>query len=96
MMLYPSANRDPRKFKNPETFDVRREFTKGQLAFGYGRHFCLGARLARSEALVVFQELLRRLPDWSIDGTPTYSRSSFIRGLTSLPLAFTPGQRVAG
>lgn len=96
MMLYPSANRDPRKFKDAETFDVRREFTKGQLAFGYGRHFCLGARLARSEALVVFQELLRRVPDWSIDGTPTYSSSSFIRGLTSLPLAFTPGKRVAG
>jgi hypothetical protein len=61
LMLYPSANREPRKIKDAETFDVRREFTKGQFAFGYGRHFRLGARRARSEALVVFRELLRPL-----------------------------------
>ncbi len=93
VMLYPPANRDPRKFTDPETFDVRRTFQKGQLAFGYGRHFCLGARLARSEALVMLQELLRRIPDWRIDGTPTFTSSSMIRGPATLPLAFTPGPR---
>lgn len=95
LLLYPAANRDPRKFDEPEAFNVRRNFVKGQLAFGYGRHFCLGARLARSEAMVVFQELLRRMPDWAVSGTPQFSQSSFIRGLNALPLSFTPGPRSA-
>ncbi len=93
MMLYPPANRDPRKFDNPQQFDIRRNFKKGQLAFGYGRHFCLGARLARAEVKVVFEEVLRRMPDWELDGEPTLAVSSFIQGYTRLPLRFTPGAR---
>lgn len=93
MMLYPAANRDPRKFDDPNTFDIRRNFKKGQLAFGYGRHFCLGARLARAEVKVVFEEVLRRMPDWQLDGEPTWAVSSFIQGATKLPLSFTPGAR---
>jgi len=93
IMLYPPANRDPRKFDDPQTFDLRRNFKKGQLAFGYGRHFCLGARLARAEVKVVFEEVLRRMPDWQLDGDPTWAVSSFIQGITKLPLTFTPGKR---
>ena len=94
MMLYPAANRDPRKFDNPQSFDIRRSFKKGQLAFGYGRHFCLGARLAREEVKVVFEAVLRRMPDWQLNGEPTRAISSFIQGFTSLPLSFTPGPRL--
>ena len=93
LLLYPAANRDPRKFDDPHTFNVRRKFKKGQLAFGYGRHFCLGARLARAEVKVVFEEVLRRMPDWQLDGEPTWALSSFIQGATKLPLTFTPGPR---
>lgn len=91
IMLYPAANRDPRRFEDPESFNVRRVFDKPHLAFGYGRHFCLGARLARTEAQVVIEEALRRMPDWELAGTPRYNSSSFIRSITHLPLRFTPG-----
>ena len=93
LMLYPPANRDPRKFDDPHTFDIRRKFKKGQLAFGYGRHFCLGARLARAEVRVVLEEVIRRMPDWQLDGEPDWAISSFIQGITRMPLTFTPGTR---
>ena len=96
MMMYPPANRDPRKFDDPHTFDIQRKFKKNQLAFGYGRHFCLGARLARAEVRVVIEETLRRMPDYQLDGDPTWAVSSFIQGITKMPLKFTPGQRENG
>jgi cytochrome P450 family 142 subfamily A polypeptide 1 len=87
-MFYPPANRDPRKFKDPDTFDVRRKFDARPIAFGYGKHFCLGASLARTEAKVVVEEVLRRLPDLRLAEEPTWARSSFIRGITRMPLLF--------
>jgi cytochrome P450 family 142 subfamily A polypeptide 1 len=91
VMMYPPANRDPRHFDDPHRFDVRREFKKGQLAFGFGRHFCLGAPLARLEVKVVMEEVLKRMPDFDLAGEPVFQRTSFIRGLIELPLRFTPG-----
>lgn len=94
IMLYPPANRDPRRWTDPETFDVRRDFKKTKnLAFGFGHHFCIGAWLARLEGQVVFEQMLKRMPDWRVAGETTYQHSSFVRGLTSLPLEFTPGAR---
>jgi len=94
VMMYPPANRDPRYFDDPHTFDVRREFKKGQLAFGFGRHFCLGAPLARLEVRVVLEEVLKRMPDFDLDGEAVFQRTSFIRGLLELPLKFTPGEKI--
>jgi cholest-4-en-3-one 26-monooxygenase len=90
IMLYPSANRDPEVFEDPDRFDVQRE-PNPHLAFGFGPHFCMGASLARLELKVMFSELLRRLPDLHLAGEPTpRRRSNFISGPEAMPVAFTP------
>jgi cholest-4-en-3-one 26-monooxygenase len=89
-MFYPSANRDDEVFADAGRFDVTRE-PNPHLAFGGGgRHFCLGASLARLEIRVLFEELLRRLPDIELDGAPRRLRSNFINGIKTLPVRYTP------
>jgi cytochrome P450 family 142 subfamily A polypeptide 1 len=89
-MIYPAANRDPRVFEHPRRFDIRRSFEKPALAFGWGKHYCLGASLARLEMKVVLEGLLSRLPDIRLDPErkPVERPSSFLRGLASLPVRF--------
>ena len=65
LLLYASANRDPRAFTDPDRLDVTREHNR-HVAFGFGTHFCLGASLARLEIRVMFEELLRRIPAWEL------------------------------
>jgi len=60
--LIGSANRDPAKFRDPDVFDLRRA-ENSHLSFGFGIHFCLGAPLARMEARIVLETLLRLAPD---------------------------------
>ena len=92
-MWYISANRDEAQFDDPYRFDVTRA-PSGQGAFGTGgAHFCLGAHLARREIVVMFTELLGRLPDIEATGTPEKLRSNFIHGIKRLPAAFTPVAR---
>ena len=90
IVMYPSANRDPRAFADPDTLDVQRHPNQ-HLAFGFGPHFCMGASLARLELRVMFGELLRRVPDLHLAGDPLPRRSSnFISGPEAMPVAFTP------
>jgi cholest-4-en-3-one 26-monooxygenase len=90
MLMYPSANRDPDVFEDPDTFDITRT-TNQHLAFGFGPHFCLGASLARIELKVMFSELLRRLPDLHLAGPAEPRRASnFISGPEAMPVEFTP------
>jgi cytochrome P450 len=88
-LWYGSANRDEEVFANADTFDVARD-PNDHLAFGIGPHFCLGANLARLEIRIMFEELLRRLPDIELAGPVARLRSSFIHGIKSMPVAFTP------
>ena len=85
LLLIGSANRDPRVFPDPDRYDLSRDTTE-LVSFGVGRHFCLGASLARLEARIVLDELVRRVADYEVD--PAGARrvhSVNVRGFESLP-----------
>ena len=81
-------------FDAPDTFDISRS-PNHHLAFGIGEHFCLGANLARLEIRILFEEILRRLPDMEIAGEVRRLRSSFIDGIKEIPVRFTPESKRA-
>ena len=92
LLLYPAGNRDERVFPDPGRFDVERT-PNDHVAFGgFGTHFCLGASLARLELRVLFEQLLRRLPDIELaSGDLPLRPSNFIVGIEKMPVRFTPG-----
>ena len=84
------ANRDEEVFDRPDEFDVART-PNPHLAFGHSAHFCLGASLARLEIRVMLEEVLLRLPKMRLadpEATVARTHSSFIRGITGLPVVF--------
>jgi cytochrome P450 len=89
-LWHVAANRDPAAIADPDVFDVRRAGVK-QLAFGGGRHFCLGNQLARLELRVAFEETLRRMPDATAAGPAQRFANNTFHWMTSLPVSFTPG-----
>jgi cytochrome P450 len=104
MVLNGAANRDPRHFEDPETFDPARANARHHLAFGRGPHTCPGAPLARAEARVGIERILDRTTDIRISESvhgpadarkyrylPTY----ILRGLTHLNLEFTLAEEPA-
>ena len=88
LMMYPTANRDPEEFEDPDVFRIDRNPI--HLGFGIGNHFCLGANLARMELRVAFEELLRRLPDMEYDGGPEMKPSSLVRAHIHMRVRYTP------
>lgn len=89
LLLTGSANRDERKFGDPDRLDLKRP-PKRHLAFGEGVHFCLGAPLARLQGRVVFEELGARLPVYEISGPVKRVGKVNSRGVESLPVVFKP------
>jgi len=92
LLCYESGNRDETMFERPDEFDIHRD-PNHHLAFGgYGRHFCLGANLARLEIRVLFEEVLRRLPDLELadQRRAPYRHGNFVLGFESIPVRFTP------
>jgi cholest-4-en-3-one 26-monooxygenase len=86
VMWYVSSNRDPERFPEPDRFDVTREPNDHQAFGAGGRHFCLGAALARLELRLLFEETLNRHPHISLDGAPEYVVSPFVNQLRTLPV----------
>lgn len=66
LLLFGAANRDPLRYKDPDTFNLHRD-NISHLTFGKGVHYCLGANLARLEGRVALDELLNRWPEWEVD-----------------------------
>jgi cytochrome P450 len=85
-----SANRDEAAFAEPDRLDITRADNR-HLGFGQGIHYCLGAPLARLEAQIAIDTLVRRMPGLRLKCEPEalrWRRSLILRGLESLPLAF--------
>lgn len=94
MLSQAAASRDPRLITEPKKVNLDRP-APVNLAFSYGPHRCIGAHVGRLQVRVALDELLRRMPDFSIpDGyTPVYSNSSVARNMDELQLVFTAGPR---
>jgi cytochrome P450 len=95
-MWYSAGSRDPATIDDPDRFDVSRQKPPHQAFGGGGAHFCLGNALARLELRVLFEELMRRVPDMQFAGPITRLTSNFSNELTSMPVTFTPGNCEGG
>lgn len=89
MLAWASANRDATQIEDPESLRLDRKHPKLHMGFGRGKHFCIGANLARLEARIVCEEVLRSTKELALDpeAPPAYARSIFIRRHEALPLA---------
>lgn len=86
ILLIGAANRDPKRFSNPDRFDISRD-EGNHLAFGYGPHVCIGATLTYLEAEVAFGTLLRRFPKLQLaTDTAEWLENTLYRGLSRLPV----------
>jgi cytochrome P450 len=86
LLLNGSANRDPREFTDPDTFNVRRQIQR-HITFGFGAHFCLGAALARMEGQIALAGTVKRFPRWEVDeSTLVPVQTSTVRGFSSVPI----------
>ena len=89
MVMYASANRDERKFPDPDRFDITRRAT-GHMAFGTGIHGCAGQMMARLEGEIVLTALARRVASIRLDGEPVQHFNNTVRGLKSMPVTVEP------
>lgn len=87
--LLAGANRDPEVFTDPGTFDVSRSNAADHVSFSGGRHFCLGAALARMEGEVGLQRLFERFPDVQLQPGARRRDTRILRGFATLPATLT-------
>ena len=86
LLSLAAANRDPRKFENPDQFDISRGSME-HVGFGHGTHHCLGAPLARLETRIAFPALLQAFPDMElVSDDITWTQSPLVRGPQELRL----------
>lgn len=85
LILMAAANRDPRRFDNPDAFDPARA-DNHHLSFSAGPHYCLGAALGRVEGRIAFTRLLARFPELALAAAPAPRRALMLRGYDQLPV----------
>ena len=90
VLYYGAANRDPDIFKNPDAFDIERENAKKHLAFGYGRHLCLGKHMANMQLAEVYKQILARFPDIQQSDDWKVVPNNFTHSISEMPVSFTP------
>jgi hypothetical protein len=90
-----AANRDPAVFPDPNRFDIERENAGKHLAFSGGRHFCLGAALARAEGEVGLRAFFDRFPDVRPAGAGSRRDTRVLHGWSTLPVALGPARSMA-
>lgn len=88
LVMYASANRDERRWEDPDRFDITRP-ASGHLGFGHGTHACAGMGLARLEASTVLTALLEQVASFQLSGTPRRKVHNLIRAFDSLPIEVT-------
>ncbi|UYV16080.1 cytochrome P450 [Porphyrobacter sp. ULC335] len=90
-LRYAAANRDPKKFPDPDKFDIDRTNARTHLSFGKGPHMCVGNMLSRKEMVVAFDELLERLDNFAVpdESAIRIMPNILLRGVTHLPITFT-------
>jgi cytochrome P450 len=86
MLSFPAANRDPEMFEDADRVVIDRKENR-HAAFGLGIHRCIGSNLARLELTVAVEELLKRIPEFSLDGEVKWSQGT-VRGPRNLPIRF--------
>ena len=89
-LWYGAANRDPEIFTDPNTYDVTRENAKKHLAFGYGRHLCLGKHTANMQLEVVYEKIFSRFPEMEQDGEMILTPNNFVNAIQDVPVKFNP------
>ena len=95
LVYLAAANRDPSVFPNPHHFDIERPNAGKHLAFSAGRHFCLGAALARAEGEVGLRTFFERFPEARAAGTGSRRDTRVLRGWSSLPVVLGPARSMA-
>ena len=90
IMWYGAANRDPAIFSNPNNFDIERENAVKHLAFGMGRHTCIGKPVALMQLKEVYKQILTRFPDMRMDGDWKVAPNNFVHAIQEMPVSFTP------
>ena len=88
--MLAGANRDPKLFVEPDRFDVLRENAREHLSFSAGRHYCLGAALARMEGEVGLRAFFDRFPDASLAPGGVRRGTRILRGWERLPVTLSP------
>ncbi|HEX7693303.1 MAG TPA: cytochrome P450 [Sphingomonas sp.] len=87
LLLYASANRDERRWNEPDRFDIGRD-TSGHMGFGAGRHACAGMHLAKVEITCLMRAMLASVKSFEA-GDPVRAVNNLLRGLSSLPITVT-------